>query len=89
MSVLNGNLATSLDGFVLYFLAWQVWRAPTHAKVMAPLQLHRSFGGCADSITTLDWSPDSAWIAVGSKDLTCRCALLNFPPCSSTNRART
>jgi len=40
---------------------------------MAPLQLHRTFGGCTDSISAIDWSADAQWIAVGSKDLTCRC----------------
>ena len=41
------------------------------------MQLHRTYGGCQGNITSLDWSPDSQWVAVGSKDLTARsCASL-------------
>ena len=54
-------------------LAWQIWRAPSKARLMAPLQLHRSFGGCTGSISAIDWSADAQWIVAGSRDLTCRC----------------
>lgn len=50
----------------------QVWQAPSLAKSMSPMQLHRTYGTCHDDITCLDWSRDSLWIAVGAKDLTHR-----------------
>ena len=50
----------------------QVWRAPATAKSMAPMRLHRAYGGCHDDVTCLDWSPCGQFIAVGSKDLTVR-----------------
>lgn len=42
-------------------------------KTTAPMQLHRQYGGCSADITSLDWSDDSQWIAVASKDLSARC----------------
>lgn len=42
-------------------------------KTTAPMQLHRTYGGCSGDITSLDWSEDSEWIAVASKDLSARC----------------
>ncbi|KAK9915110.1 hypothetical protein WJX75_004822 [Coccomyxa subellipsoidea] len=50
----------------------QIWRAPGYTKTTAPMQLHRTYGGCAADITSLDWSEDSEWIAVASKDLSAR-----------------
>ena len=44
---------------------------------MAPMQLHRTYGGCHDVITALDWSPDGQFIAVASRDLTARVFSLN------------
>jgi hypothetical protein len=48
----------------------QVWHTPSTAKSMAPMQLHRTYGGCHDDVTCLDWSECGQFIAVGSKDLT-------------------
>ncbi len=50
----------------------QVWRTPGLGKSVAPMQLHRTYGGCHGDIAALDWSADSQWIAVASKDLTAR-----------------
>ena len=50
----------------------QIWRTPGYAKTTAPMQLHQTYGGCAADITSLDWSEDSLWIAVASKDLSAR-----------------
>jgi periodic tryptophan protein 2 len=36
------------------------------------MHLLRSFGGCHADVVAIDWSPDSKWIAVASKDLTAR-----------------
>lgn len=36
------------------------------------MQLLRSFGGCQGDIVHIDWSDDSKWLAVASKDLTTR-----------------
>jgi periodic tryptophan protein 2 len=41
-------------------------------KQLAPMRLHRTYGTCHDTITCLDWSADSAFITVGSRDLTAR-----------------
>ena len=50
----------------------QVWRAPGVGKSVAPMQLHRTYGGCHGDIAALGWSADSQWVAVASKDLTAR-----------------
>jgi periodic tryptophan protein 2 len=42
------------------------------SKQLTPMRLHRTYGTCHDTITALDWSADSAFIAVASKDLTAR-----------------
>lgn len=55
----------------------QVWQTPALAKSMSPMQLHRTYGTCHDDITCLDWSADSQWLLVGSKDLTARVYSLN------------
>lgn len=52
--------------------ARQVWRTPGLGKSVAPMQLHRTYGGCHADIAALAWSADSAWVAVASKDLTAR-----------------
>ena len=50
----------------------QVWRTPGLVKAMSPMQLHRTYGQCHADVTSLDWSADSKWLAVGSKDLSAR-----------------
>ena len=54
----------------------QVWRAPGFVKLFAPMQLYRTYGGCTTDITSVDWTEDSFWITVASKDLTARCVLM-------------
>jgi periodic tryptophan protein 2 len=49
-------------------------------KQLTPMQLHRTYGTCHDTITALDWSEDSQFIAVASKDLTARVYSLNPIP---------
>ncbi len=39
---------------------------------MSPMQLHRTYGQCHSDILALDWSPDSQFIAVASKDIVAR-----------------
>ncbi|KAK3273321.1 U3 snoRNP protein [Cymbomonas tetramitiformis] len=50
----------------------QVWQTPSLVKEFSPFQLYRTYGGCSDDVTCLDWSDDSRWLCVGSKDLTVR-----------------
>ncbi|GBF92981.1 hypothetical protein Rsub_05817 [Raphidocelis subcapitata] len=58
----------------------QVWNTPSTAKSMAPMQLHRTYGGAHDDITSVDWSPCGQFVAVASKDLTARVFSLNPIP---------
>lgn len=44
------------------------------------MQLHRTYGTCHDTVTDIDWSADSLFIAVASKDLTARVYSLNPIP---------
>ncbi|XP_075514279.1 periodic tryptophan protein 2 [Primulina tabacum] len=50
----------------------QIWRSPGFKKEFFPFELIRTFADCNDRITCLDWSPDSDYVIVGSKDLTLR-----------------
>lgn len=50
----------------------QIWRSPGFRKEFFPFELIRTFSDCNDRITSLDWSPDSDYVLVGSKDLTAR-----------------
>ena len=36
------------------------------------MALHRTYGQCHSDVTDLDWSPDSQFLAVASKDITAR-----------------
>jgi len=49
-----------------------VWRTPGTSKEFAPFVLHRRYTGHHDTVTAIDWSHDSQFIATGSKDTTCR-----------------
>lgn len=57
-----------------------MWHAPGFDKLLSPMQLHRTYGTCHDTITAIDWSADSEFIAVASKDLTARLYSLNPVP---------
>ncbi|PIA65537.1 hypothetical protein AQUCO_00100792v1 [Aquilegia coerulea] len=50
----------------------QIWRSPGFRKEFFPFQLIRTFADCDETVTALDWSPDSNYLLVGSKDLTVR-----------------
>nr|QEX51138.1 putative periodic tryptophan protein 2 isoform X1 [Cymbidium ensifolium] len=50
----------------------QIWRSPGFRKEFFPFKLVRTFSDCAAAITSLDWSPESDYILVGSKDLAVR-----------------
>ncbi|KAH6800621.1 periodic tryptophan protein 2 [Perilla frutescens var. hirtella] len=70
----------SPDGHLLAVAAGkllQVWRSPGFKKEFFPFELIRTFADCNDLITSLDWSPNSDYLVVGSKDLTARLFYLN------------
>lgn len=50
----------------------QIWRSPRFSKEFFPFELVRTFADCNDQITALNWSPDSNYVLVGSKDLAVR-----------------
>lgn len=49
-----------------------IWRSPGFRKEFFPFELVRTIADCCDKVTALDWSPDSKYLIVGSKDLTAR-----------------
>ncbi|KAG2492638.1 hypothetical protein HYH03_009054 [Edaphochlamys debaryana] len=50
----------------------QVWVTPSLDKQMNPMQLHRTYGQCHTDVLDLAWSPDGAFIAAASRDITLR-----------------
>lgn len=58
----------------------QVWHTPARAKRVAPMELHRKYGGCFDTIADVCWSEDSQWLAVASEDITARVFSLHSIP---------
>ncbi|XP_046852347.1 periodic tryptophan protein 2 homolog isoform X2 [Xenia sp. Carnegie-2017] len=50
----------------------QVWITPGRCKEFAPVTLHRTYTGQYDNTICIDWSSDSKFIVVGSKDMTAR-----------------
>lgn len=50
----------------------QVWRTPPKEKMVASMELHRTYGGCFDTITDVCWAADGQWLAVASADITAR-----------------
>lgn len=50
----------------------QVWVSPGTDKQLSPMQLHRTYGQCHSAVVDLDWSHDSQFIAVASKDIVAR-----------------
>ncbi|KAK9281854.1 hypothetical protein L1049_004760 [Liquidambar formosana] len=50
----------------------QIWRSPGFRKEFFPFELVRTFADCDNKVKALDWSPDSNYVVVGSKDLTAR-----------------
>ncbi|KAL6497063.1 U3 snoRNP protein [Orobanche gracilis] len=68
----NGRFIAIAAGKLL-----QLWRSPGFKKEFFPFELIRTFADCNDRITSLDWSPDSKYLVVGSRDLTARLFYLN------------
>nr|ADF43197.1 UTP1m [Chlamydomonas reinhardtii] len=58
----------------------QVWCCPTPDKQMNPMQLHRTYGQCHSDVLDIAWSPDGAFLAAASKDITLRVFSLNPIP---------
>ncbi|CAH3017559.1 unnamed protein product [Porites evermanni] len=50
----------------------QVWHAPAHSKEFAPFSVHRTYTGLYDETVCIDWSSDSRFFVVGSRDMTSR-----------------
>ncbi|XP_039116001.1 periodic tryptophan protein 2-like [Dioscorea cayenensis subsp. rotundata] len=50
----------------------QVWRSPGFRKEFFPFERVHELRPCAADVTVINWSPDSAYLLVGSKDLTVR-----------------
>ncbi|WJX82479.1 U3 snoRNP protein [Trifolium repens] len=50
----------------------QIWRSPAFRKEFFPFELVRTFADFHSKITAFDWSPDSNYLLVASKDLTAR-----------------
>ena len=55
----------------------QIWRSPGFRKEYFPFELVRNFACFDDKIVSLDWSPDSNYLIVGSKDLIARLLCLS------------
>lgn len=68
----NGHFIAVAAGKLL-----QIWRSPGFKKEFFPFELIRTFADCNDRITSLDWSPKSDYVVVGSKDLAGRLFYLN------------
>jgi periodic tryptophan protein 2 len=49
-----------------------VYKSPQLSMEFCPFHLFKSFSGPVDDILSLDWSKESKFLAVGSKDLTAR-----------------
>ncbi|XP_051135826.1 periodic tryptophan protein 2 [Andrographis paniculata] len=63
----NGRFIAVAAGKLL-----QIWRSPGFRKEFFPFELVKTFADCNDRITSLDWSPNSDYLVVGSKDLAAR-----------------
>ncbi|XP_057968885.1 periodic tryptophan protein 2 [Malania oleifera] len=50
----------------------QIWRSPGFKREFFPFELIRTFADFDATATALEWSPDSNYLLVGSKDLTAR-----------------
>ncbi|KAJ0008389.1 hypothetical protein Pint_30056 [Pistacia integerrima] len=50
----------------------QIWRSPGFKKEVFAFELIRTLADCNDKVTALNWSPDSKYLLVGSKDLAAR-----------------
>ncbi|KAK0596579.1 hypothetical protein LWI29_016985 [Acer saccharum] len=55
----------------------QIWRSPGFKKEVFGFELVRTLADCNDKVTALNWSPDSKYLLVGSKDLAARLFYVN------------
>jgi WD40 repeat protein len=79
----SGNVTahTPADAMQNAHRMWlQVWRTPPREKLVAPMQLHRTYGGCHDTVTDVGWSEDGQWLVVASADITARLFSLHPVP---------
>lgn len=67
-----GKVLCATPVLVSHLDSCQVWHTPSKEKQMSPWQLHRTYGQCHSDVLDLDWSPDSLFLAVASKDITLR-----------------
>ncbi|EEF44743.1 periodic tryptophan protein 2 [Ricinus communis] len=63
----NGKLIAVATGKLV-----QIWRSPGFKKEFFAFELVRTLADCEDTVTAIDWSLDSKYLLVGSKDLTAR-----------------
>eukprot|EP00118_Oscarella_pearsei_P014686 m.127668 g.127668 ORF g.127668 m.127668 type:complete len:691 (+) comp37932_c0_seq27:393-2465(+) len=47
----------------------QTWLAPGHSKAFSPFTLHKTYPGQYDDAVAIDWSSDSRFLVVASKDM--------------------
>ena len=57
----------------------QIWLTPGRERLFAPFNIHKTFAGHHDDITSLCWSEDSTRLLTGSSDLTLRVYLVPPP----------
>ncbi|XP_010537974.1 PREDICTED: periodic tryptophan protein 2 homolog [Tarenaya hassleriana] len=50
----------------------QIWRSPGFRREVFAFELVRTLADCDDKVVSLEWSLDSEYLLVGSKDLTAR-----------------
>lgn len=61
----------------------QIWHAPGNSREFAPFDIYKTLTGLYDDTVCIDWSSDSRYLVVGSRDMTSRI----FPLFSSTDFA--
>ncbi|KAK7303555.1 hypothetical protein RJT34_14462 [Clitoria ternatea] len=64
----------------------QIWKSPAFSTDYFAFQLDRTFADFASKITTFDWSPDSKYLIVGSKDLTAKIVCMKKPKKGVTHK---
>ncbi|XP_020631360.1 periodic tryptophan protein 2 homolog [Orbicella faveolata] len=71
----------------------KVWHAPDYSKEFAPFTVHRTYTGLFDDTVCIDWSADSRFFVVGSRDMTGRIfslfPVVNFSPVTLSGHRNT
>lgn len=71
----------------------KVWYAPDYSKEFAPFTVHRTYTGLFDDTLCIDWSADSRFFVVGSRDMTGRIfslfPVVNFSPVTLSGHRNT